>query len=361
MKNLIRLPFYARVTLILFGIALVLLFMWFGRTILVPLFLAFLVAILLHPVVRFFEKIRFPRVLASLVAVIIFLVLIAGLFYFFSRQFNRLTRDLPAIQQKLSGHLEYIQNWINNKYHITNTEQQAYAGKTLNGMLNGAVNSAATTVFGIAETAILTIFIFVFTFFLLYQRRLFMRFILTLFDEAHNNRVTLIVSKVRLLINNYVLGLLMEMVVLMVLIFASLMILGIKYALLLAVIAAILNIIPYFGIYVSMFLAVIVTLTNSSGSGVVAVIIVFLAAHFVDANIILPRIVGGQVKMNPFITLLAVLLGHLVWGIPGMFLFVPLTAMIRLISEEIPEMKAWAILIGEDKPVGSQGGDTNRS
>jgi predicted PurR-regulated permease PerM len=100
-----------------------------------------------------------------------------------------------------------------------------------------------------------------------------------------------------------------------------------------------------------MALAVLVTVTYASGGGVLAVIIVFLAAHFVDANVILPRIVGGQVKMNPFLTLLAVLVGHLVWGIPGMFLFVPLMAMIRLISEEIPSMKPWAILIGEDKEV----------
>jgi predicted PurR-regulated permease PerM len=90
-------------------------------------------------------------------------------------------------------------------------------------------------------------------------------------------------------------------------------------------------------------------MANGSGGEAIAVVIVFLAAHFIDANVILPRIVGGQVKMNPFITLLAVLIGHLIWGIPGMFLFVPLTAMIRLISEEIPAMNPWAILIGEEK------------
>jgi predicted PurR-regulated permease PerM len=351
MKNIVRLPFYARVALTLFAIALVLLFMWAGKSVLIPLFFAFLIAILLHPLVRFFERIRFPRALASLVALLLFLVLIAGLFYFFSKQLSRLTRDLPAIQHKLSDRIQDVQDWINDKYHINNSQQADYAGKTVNGMLNAAVNSAATTFVGIAETVVLTIFIFVFTFFILFQRRLFMRFALALFDEAHNKRVSVIVSKVRLLIYNYVLGLLMEMLVLMVLIFASLKIIGIRYALFLSVIAAILNIIPYFGIYISMALAVLVTVTYASGGGVLAVIIVFLAAHFVDANVILPRIVGGQVKMNPFLTLLAVLVGHLVWGIPGMFLFVPLMAMIRLISEEIPSMKPWAILIGEDKEV----------
>jgi predicted PurR-regulated permease PerM len=354
MSQMIKLPFYARIALTLFAIALVLLFMWLGKSILIPLFFAFLISILLHPVVNFFEKHRIPRALASLLTILVFLVLLAGLFYLFSRQVNRLSRDMPAIQAKISSQLEEVQNWIYNKYHINNSQQKAYASKTANGILNTAVNSAATTFLGIAETLVLTIFIFVFSFFILFHRRLLMRFLLALFDDTHNKRVSIIVSKVRSLINNYVLGLLMEMLILMVLIFITLKIIGIKYALLLSVTAAILNIIPYFGIYVSMALAVLVTMANGSGGEAIAVVIVFLGAHFIDANVILPRIVGGQVKMNPFITLLAVLIGHLIWGVPGMFLFVPLTAIIRLISEEIPVMNPWAILIGAERLPGKR-------
>jgi AI-2 transport protein TqsA len=134
-----------------------------------------------------------------------------------------------------------------------------------------------------------------------------------------------------------------------VLIYITLLLFGIKYALLISVMAAILNIIPYFGIYLSAAIGMIITLASGSGEQAVTLAIVFLVAHFLDANIILPRIVGGQVKMNPFITILAVLVGHLVWGIPGMFLFIPLTAIIRLISEEVPAMKPWTILLSEEK------------
>ncbi|MFI5124271.1 MAG: AI-2E family transporter [Chitinophagales bacterium] len=348
---MMKLPFYARVALTLFGISLVLLFMWMGKSILIPLFFAFLVSILLHPVVLFLEKIRFPRAVASLVTVLIFLILIAGLFYFFSRQVIRLSKDLPALQAKVSDQLQHGQDWVYNKYHINSSDQTAYVKKSANGILGSAVNSAATTFVGIAETLVLTIFFFIFSFFILYYRRLLMQFLLALFDEAHNTRVSSIVMKVRSLINGYVLGLLMEMLVLVILIFSTLMILGIRYALLLSVMAAVLNIIPYFGIYLSLVFAMIVTMASNSGGAAITVGIVFLAAHFVDANVILPRIVGGQVKLNPFITLLAVLMGHLLWGIPGMFLFIPLTAMIRLISDELPGMEPWAILLGEERYV----------
>lgn len=349
MPGMVKLPFYARLALTLFAVALILLFMWAGRSLLVPLFFSFLVAILLHPLVLFFERHRFPRALASVTSLLIFLILFGALFYFFSHQMVRLSRDLPSLQEKITEKWESVQNWISEKYHITNNQQKNYVNKSATGILNTAVNSVATTFVGIAETVILTIFFFIFTFFILNYRRLLMRFILELFDDSHNEKVQGIISRIRTLINGYVLGLLIEMSVVGVLIFISLKVIGVKYALLFSIMAAVLNIIPYLGIYLCMALAMLVTATSGSTGQVLAVGIVFLVTHFADANVILPHVVGGKMKMNPFITILAVLIGRLVWGIPGMFLFIPLTAMIRLISQEVPGMKPWAILISEQK------------
>ena len=345
---MVRFPFYARLALTLFAIALIFAFMWVGKSVLVPLFFSFLVAILLHPLVKFFEKKRFPRALAAVTALLIFMILLGGLLYFFSHQVVRLSRDLPSLQAKVTDKWEQIQDWISDKYHITNTQQVAYVNKSATGILNSAVNSAATTFMGIAETLILTIFFFIFTFFILQYRRLLMHFVVELFDHEHNEKVQVVIVRIRSLINSYVVGLLIEMSVIAVLIFASLMIIGVKYALLISIMAAVLNIIPYLGIYSCMAIAMIITAATGTTGQVVAVAIVFLVTHFADANVILPHVVGGKVKMNPFITILAVLIGHLVWGIPGMFLFIPLTAILRLISEEVPGMKPWAILMGEE-------------
>ena len=311
---MVKFPFYARLALTLFAIALILCFMWIGKSLLVPLFFSFLVAILLHPLVKFFEKKRFPSALAAVTALLIFMILLGGLFYFFSHQVVRLSRDLPSLQAKVTDKWEQIQDWISDKYHITNTQQVAYMNKSATGILNTAMNSAATTFVGIAETLILTIFFFIFTFFILQYRRLLMRFVVELFDQEHNDKVQGIIARIRSLINSYVVGLLIEMSVIAVLIFVSLMVIGVKYALLISIMAAVLNIIPYLGIYFCMALAMIITAATGSTGQVVAVGIVFLVTHFADANVILPHVVGGKVKMNPFITILAVLIGHLDLG-----------------------------------------------
>jgi AI-2 transport protein TqsA len=346
---MMKFPYYARVALTLFAIALILLFMWFGKSLLVPLFFSFLAAILLHPLVLFFENRRFPRPIAAGISMLLFMVLFFGLFYFFSKQLIHLSRDLPSLQAKMLEKWQDVQDWISNKYHITNTQQIAYLHRSGTGILNTAMNSVATTIIGIAGTLLLTIFFFIFTFFILQYRRLIMRFVIELFHESYNERVQGIISRIRSLIKSYVQGLLIEMSVIGVLIYSSLMIIGVKYALFLGVMAAILNIIPYLGIYFSMAVAMLITTAIGTTGHVIAVGIVFLVTHFVDANIILPKVVGGKVKMNPLVTILAVLIGHLVWGIPGMFLFIPLTAIIRLISDEVPDLKPWAILLGEEK------------
>jgi len=347
---MLKLPFYARLAFTLLAIGLILLFMYVGRSLLVPLFFSFLVAILLHPVVRILENRHFPRALASFLTLLLFMILLGGLFYFFSHQMVRLSRDLPSLQAKVMDKWTDIQDWISEKYHVSNTQQKDYVNKSANGLLNSAMNSAATTFVGFLETVILTIFFFIFTFFILQYRRLLMHFIVELFDRTHNAKVQAVISRIRSLINSYVLGLLIEMSVVAVLIFTSLMIIGVKYALLISIMAAVLNIIPYLGIYCCMAIAMIITAATSSTGHVVAVGVVFIVTHFADANVILPHVVGGKMNMNPFITILVVLIGRLVWGIPGMFLFIPLVAIIRLISEEVPGMKPWAILLGEEKP-----------
>jgi len=157
---MVKLPFYAKVATILFALALCLLFMWEGRTILIPLFFAFLFSILLHPVAAFLERRRLPRSLSAIITILCFLVLMMGLFYFFGRQVSHLVHDLPRLRSMAETKLLDIQNWINLKFHIANTDQSEYLHRSTTGMLNAMVNSAATTFVGIAEAFILLIFFF---------------------------------------------------------------------------------------------------------------------------------------------------------------------------------------------------------
>jgi AI-2 transport protein TqsA len=346
--NQVKFPFYARLALVLLSIALIVLFMYFGKSIFIPLFFAFLIAALLHPVVVKLEKIHFPRALASFLAVLLFLAFLAGLVYFFSHQVMRFSKDLPHLQKKFTTKLQNIQAWIAENYNVNDSAQINYISKSANSLASSAAGSIANTFIGAVKLVVLGIFLLIFTFFILYHRQRILIFIVELFSD-HRERVMGVVGQVHGMVHNYVLGLLLEMLVLGMLIFLTLTLIGIKYALLIAVMAAILNIIPYLGIYAALFIAMLITLSAGHTSQLVTLAIVFIVGHFIDANIILPRIVGGQVKLNPLITILAVLFGNLIWGIPGMFLFIPMIAILRIISEEVDGLKPYAILLGAPK------------
>ena len=125
-------------------------------------------------------------------------------------------------------------------------------------------------------------------------------FIFSLFHTPHREKIGEITGELRLLIKGYVKGL-SSLVVLLVL--------GIKYALLMAVFAGVLNLIPYIGVYTATAVNALITLTTANSTKAIEVAACFILIHIIDANIILPRIVGGSVKMNPFITLIAVVAG----------------------------------------------------
>src|SRR5262249_31956166 len=150
---------------------------------------AFLVSILLHPLARWFEKIHVPRIIASVISVLIFIIVIGGLIYFFSHQVTKFTKDLPNLEQKFSQKLGNVQDWVSNKYHIDDSVQVNYINKSVNGMVNSAAGSLATTFVGIVQFIILAFFFFFFTFFMLYYRKLLMSFLLSLFSRYDHGKV----------------------------------------------------------------------------------------------------------------------------------------------------------------------------
>ncbi|SFE00059.1 Predicted PurR-regulated permease PerM [Chitinophaga sp. CF118] len=345
----VKLAFYARLALVLHALILVLFLMHFGKTLIIPLFFALLISFALLPVSNQLERWGLHRSLASVLSILSFIVIIGSFIYILSHQVVSFTHNLPELQSKVSEMIQQISSWVFNTYHIDYQHQATYLKRSAGSLESTAFTSLGATFLGVGEVIILTIFFLIFTFFMLYHRRLFKRFIVALFPESELHKVEDVIISAKSMINRYIIGLLTEMFILIVLLLSTFAILGIKYALLISVMAALLNVIPYLGIYTAMVISMIITLADGTPSQALTVGIVFIVAHFVDANILLPRIVGGNVKLNPLITIVAILTGKLIWGIPGMFLFIPLAAIIRIISEKVEGLQPWAILMGEDK------------
>ncbi len=190
-----------------------------------------------------------------------------------------------------------------------------------------------------------------FTFFILNYRRILFRFLTSVFDEQHKEKVSDIVSRIQYIIKKYITGLFLQMIIVTLIMILVLWALGIKYFVLLGLISGIFNIIPYIGIFTALLISALITFATAGAAKMLIVIVAFVAVHAVDGNILMPLVVGSKVKINALFAFIGIIVGEMIWGISGMFLCIPYMAMLKVIFERIDQLKPWGILLGgEDKP-----------
>jgi predicted PurR-regulated permease PerM len=361
--NEVKLPFNARLAFTLLCIILIIYIARLGHTLIIPLAFATLVAIMLLPIASQLEQWRFSRGSAAFTVVLLFVIFLVGVLMLLGTQMGAFVADFPQLQKQLLTQLNSLQTWINIQFHIDSTQQMDYLEQMAMGTLGSATSFVSSTLLSLSSLLIFIIFVLLYSFFLLLYRSLIITFLIKVFKGEHRDKLLNVVVQTRYIIKGYVTGLMIETMVVAVVNCTMFWILGIKYATLLGIMAALFNLIPYLGIYIATVICMVLTLTNSSLGTTIQVGIGLLIVHFLDSNILLPRIMGSKVKINALVTILGVVAGNLIWGVPGMFLAIPFIAILKIVFEHIEYMQPWAILLGDvtmkrkTKPVISKGPD----
>jgi predicted PurR-regulated permease PerM len=130
-----------------------------------------------------------------------------------------------------------------------------------------------------------------------------------------------------------------------------LLVIGIDYAILLGVLGAFLNVIPYVGGITSISLPIIIAATTKSPMHAMMVLFFYLLIQFADNHYIIPKVVASKVKLNALASVIVVLVGGALWGIPGMFLSIPLTAIIKVVFDHVEVLKPWGYLLGTGEQI----------
>jgi predicted PurR-regulated permease PerM len=209
------------------------------------------------------------------------------------------------------------------------------------------------TITSVSSTVFMSIIIAIYTFLLLLYRSLIVQFLISLFAKEHSETVYGIVSKTRYVIKSYVVGLFIEILVVATANCTAFFLLGVKYAFLLGVIAAILNIVPYLGIFSACVLCTLITFTTDSASTVAGVIISLIIIHMIDSNLLMTKIVGSKVKLNALATIIGVVFFSATWGILGTFLAIPIMAILKVIFDDVEAFHPFSIIMGDDASVKS--------
>jgi predicted PurR-regulated permease PerM len=341
-------PFYLKATVILFGLFLLVYMLNTLKGILIPLAFAVLFAILLNPLFNFLLRFKIPKVPAIILTLLVGIGFSVLIFYLLSAQILQFGQSFPVLKVKFTQLIYSLEGWVNTRFGVSANKQVQFIKNVLDSS-QAVIGSAVGSVFG---TLSVMIIIPIYVFMLLLYKTLIINFIYEVFLEERSAHVSAVLRQTKSAIQSYIVGLLIEMIIVSSLNSAALMILGVKYAILLGVIGGIINVLPYIGGFVSILLPVLIaTVTKDGYSTQIEIIISYLIIQFIDSNIIFPRFVSVKVQINALISLLAVFLGNAMWGIAGMFLMLPIVAVLKIIFDRIEELKPWGKLLGDEVPV----------
>ena len=343
----IQLPAYLKMVVVLIGMILVVIIMREAKVILAPIMISGFFAILISPFTSWLEKKRIPRILAIFISLIALVAILFAIIYFFYNQILGFSADIGALERRVNEFVRSINIFISETFDgvvpisIDNIRETIFQQLTANidALTRGIIATAGT----LTMVFIMPVYIFLF----LYLRDFLEEFVQRAFAAHHRAKVDKVLGKVKFVVQNYIVGMFIVICILAVLNSIALYSLGIRHAVLFAVFAAFLNVIPFLGPFIGATLPItFALLTKDSLWYPIGVFLAFYVIQLMESNIFTPGIVGGRVSMNPLMTIITLFVGYFIWGIIGMILFIPGMAILKVIFDEIEGMEPYGFLLG---------------
>lgn len=343
----IKLPFYAKAALIIIGLYLSFYILDLLEDILIPICYALLLSILLNPLVNKMVKIKIPRILAISLAITFAILVFSGLLFLIGHQMSSFADLAPEFKLKFERIIDDLQVWIRETFGLTLRRQNEMLSEGLENMKEYIL----TTILTIADIVGIFVLLPIYVFLILYYKPMLINFFYEVFGHKNSKEVSEVLTETKGAIQSYILGLLIETGVVAVLNIIALLILGVDYAILIGIIGALLNLIPYIGGIIAIAIPVAISLVTNDPINYttpILIVVAYSVIQFIDNNIIVPKVVSSKVEVNAFISIIIVLLGGALWGVSGMFLSIPFVAILKIIFDRIQELKPWGMLLGTD-------------
>jgi predicted PurR-regulated permease PerM len=322
-----------------------------GQLIIMPLVLAFFLALMVMPLFRVFRKIKAPELIAILLSILCITVIAILIGWLFYAQVTSLLADLPQIERNITRHLDSLSIWISKSFGVSSREQLTFINENSSKFFNFAESAIKGTVTSVPEIFIFFGLLPIYIFLVIWYRNLFLKFAMMWVKPEKHNSLKEVLPQLEKTVQHYLVGLLIQFTYIIILLGVSLILVGIKHGLLIGLLFAILNLIPYLGPLIGNVLGILITLASSDkGTDIFLVFGVITIVQFLDNNILMPRIVGSQVKINALVSILSIFVGGAIAGTAGMFLAMPVIAVLKILFERSEKFNKWAVLLGDNKP-----------
>ncbi|MFM2207821.1 MAG: hypothetical protein RL213_1796 [Bacteroidota bacterium] len=319
------------------------------RSVFVPLSFALLVSFLLYPVCKWMEDKGIPRGLAIGIGLTGAALLLLLLLYLLFSQFALFANEWPAIRGKFFSSLDELQAYLQARFHLTIDEQNVFMKQWMSGSSGSMLSSAKDLLYSSVVNLVLFILVPILAGLILYTRERWVEVLCRIFPDIERSSITHLLRDSITAYYNFMKGMGIVYLVVGALNSIGLLLLGIPHAILFGFIASILTFIPYVGIMVASLLPITFAwMTYDSVWYPLGVVAVFAFVQYLEANLIFPMAVSSRLSINTLVTIVMILAGGLLWGAAGMILFIPYTAILKLVADRTEKLKTLSILLGNE-------------
>lgn len=320
-----------------------------AKTVLIPIAFAFLIAFILFPVARKLEFWGANEIVSAILSILGLFLIIGAAIFLFSNQIIQLSENLTDFKVKILNVFAEATLFINKNIEFwPQLEKDELLDKFKNwinessgALLSQTFNSTTNIIFGLLTSII-------FTFLILIYRKGLVRAVVSFFPKEHREKALTMFKSVQQVGQKYLFGMMVIVLILGFVNSVGLWIFGIDSPFLFGFLAAVLALIPYAGTFLGSAIPVLYALiTYDSIWMPIMIAIFFWLVQLIESNYLTPKIVGGNLKINAFTSIISIIIGASIWGIAGMILFLPFAAMLKTVCEQYVELKPFALLIGE--------------
>lgn len=316
--------------------------LYIAQAFFIPLTFSAILAMLLTPLSRKFEAKGMGRGLATVTCISLLVMFFIALASLLSAQIASFVQDLPQFREQLNTQVNNIQEFIQSTFGIS--IQEAMQSSSDMGISSTVFSYLGSFTSVLVNSVLTMVYLFMFIFY----RSHFKKFVLKVVPEDRTEKTRHIIRDSGNIAQQYIAGRGILIVILGALYSIGLLIVGVQHAILLSLIAALLSVIPYVGNIIGIAFPLMMGMVQGGDMWLfVGIIIVFSIVQFVESYILEPYIVGGEVNIHPFFTIVVIIAGEMIWGIAGMILAIPLVGILKIVMENIDSLKPYAFLIGD--------------
>ena len=316
-------------------IILVIWFLWFVRDVVVIFLVSLLLAALIDPFADWFSKRNIPRALSVVIVYVVLICILAvifvGLIPVVVNQFGQLSSNLSMYSKGVTDTISRFQT-----FSVQHGFQQNLA-ESLDSLQRGVSNafgSVFTTVKGIFGGLATLFIILILTFYMVAEGDKMQKYFRSLAPVEYQPFLADLMKKMQIKIGAWLRGQLILGIVVGVSVYIGLLIIGVKYALLLGLIAGLFEIVPYVGPIFSTIPAAIIGFAHSPIMGI-AVLLLFWIVQQLENHILVPKIMQKVTGLNPVVSIIALLVGIKIGGIIGAIFAIPIATITVVVLEDV--------------------------